>query len=212
MAFFTAFLLTFSSLLTAETLLARVAGGAVCLLLGFGARMFGGKCPRFLAPLFLVSCFLRMLPLWGFFIGELGDPRGAVLFLLAWLALFLLAANKKEAPPSRLFKRSAAPFSLLVMVLCLFTLGELRVSFGEADLPGVLFCSLSGVLLLPRSKSLLQTYCGIGAGILLALFPAELGRGLFLGLLSPLVGAWELCMVFSAAAYTLPKKTKKRKG
>ncbi len=211
MDFFVGFLVVFSSLLVGESALARLAGGAVCLLFGFWARFFGGRPSVWLAPLLLVSCFLRTFPLWGFFTGELGDVRGAILFLLAWLVIFLLAANKKEAPPSRLLKRSAVPFSLLVTVLCLFTLGGIELSFKESDLSGVLLCSLSGMLVLPRSNSLLQTYCGIGLGVLLALFPMGLGRGLFLALLSPLVAAAELCMVCAGAAYTLPKKKRPRK-
>ena len=98
MDFFVGFLVVFSSLLVSESALARLAGGAVCLLFGFWARFFGGRPSVWLAPLLLVSCFLRTFPLWGFFTGELGDVRGAILFLLAWLVIFLLAANKKEAP------------------------------------------------------------------------------------------------------------------
>lgn len=212
MDFFVAFLVTFSSLLVSESTLARLAGGAVCLLFGFFVRFFGGRPSVWIAPLLLASCFLRTFPLWGFFIGELGDPRGAILFLLAWFSVFLLAANKKGTLPSLLLKRSAVPFSLLVMVFCLFSLGSLRFSFVEAHLPGVLICALSGMTVLPKSESLLQTYCGIGLGILLVLFPIGLGRGLLLALLSPLVAASELCMVCSAGAYTLPKKNNKRKG
>ncbi|MBQ9795085.1 MAG: hypothetical protein IJW34_09115 [Clostridia bacterium] len=211
MDFFTAFLLTFSSLLVSETLLARLAGGAVCLLFGFFVRFFGGRPSVWIAPLLLASCFLRTFPLWGFFTGELGDPRGAILFFLAWLSLFFLAANKKDAPPSLLVKRCAVPFSLFVMVFCLFWIREMELSFGEADLPGVLICALSGMLVLPKSESLPQTYCGIGLGILLSLFPIGLGRGLLLALLSPLVAASELCMVCAGTAYTLPKKKRPRK-
>lgn len=211
MDFFAAFLVTFSSLLVGESTLARLAGGAVCLLLGFWARFFGGKPSVWIAPLLLASCFLRTFPLWGFFTGELGDPRGAILFLLAFLALFFLAANKKDTPPSLLLKRSAVPFSLLVMLFCLFWIREMELSFVEADLPGVLICALSGMLILPKSESLLQTYGGIGLGILLVLFPAGLGRGLLLALLSPLVAAAELCMVCAGAAYNLPKKKRPRK-
>lgn len=214
MAFFTAFLVTFSSLLTAEGTLARLLAGLVCLLFGVWVRFFGGKPSPWLAPLFLVSCFLRLVPLWGGFTDILGDPRGGILFFLTLLTVFLLAADKKEAPPSRLTERTAIPFSLLAMVLCGLLLRDGILWEGyviqENALPA-LACSLSGMLLLPRSKSLPLTYGGILAGIFLALFPRGLGQGLLLAILSPLLGAAELRMVCSLWAYTLNTRKKPRK-
>lgn len=214
MAFFTAFLVTFSSLLTAEGLFARLLGGVVCLLFGFWARFCGGRPSPWLAPLFLVSCFLRMFPLWSFFTGELGEPRGAILFLLAFLAVFLQAADKKEDPPSRFVEQTAIPFSLFAMAGCLLAFWGLPaegLAFSERELPAVFLCSVSGMLLLPKSKSLPLTYGGVLTGSLLALLPAGLGQGLFLAVLSPLLGAAELRMVCSARAYTFTKRKKPKK-
>ena len=214
MAFFVSFLLCFSSLLTAESVPARCIGGAICLLFGFWGRFSAGSLPRVCAPLLLGAAFLRTYPLWRVFTQDLGSPRGEILFFLALLVVFLLAANKKSP---RLLELTALPISLVAVSFWLVSLtaGVERQGFAlrEEDLPGVLLCSLSGMLILPPSKSLPKTYLGIAAGCGLALFLPGMGRGLLLTLLSPLVASAELGMVCFPTAYTGNKTTRgKRKG
>ena len=119
MAFFVSFLLCFSSLLTAESVPARCIGGAICLLFGFWGRFSAGSLPRVCAPLLLGAAFLRTYPLWRVFTQDLGSPRGEILFFLALLVVFLLAANKKSP---RLLELTALPISLVAVSFWLVSL------------------------------------------------------------------------------------------
>ncbi len=213
MAFFAPFAVTFATLLVTEDLLSRLVGGMICLLFCFLGRFRGGRPSPWLAPLFLISCLFRLYPLWSFYGETLGEMRGGILFFLTLAAVFFMVARQKD--PVLALSRSSVPFALTAIGFGLWAAAK-GIPWGIVAPPYtsllmILLCALSGMLILPTEGSLLLTYAGVGAGILLGSFPYGWEQGLFLGFLSPMVAATELGIVCGKKAYTLQKRKKPRK-
>ncbi len=201
MGFFAGMTVCFSSVFATEGLLPCLVCLGVSLVTVRGCK----KAPRPLIPLFLVSAFLRMLPLGRVLTEEL-ENRGMVL-----LALGVTAAVGLSFLGQGRLCRAFLPCGLLLLPLLGFCMaGEWSVPVFEAIHPVSLFpavvCPLSGMFLLPEVKNRIYTPLGMlvgGAfGVLLSLVSFPVWEGTAGILAAILCAAMELGMLWKSPAYT----------